>query len=344
MIGRVLLIITLLALAVFVIAWLASGAAGDISARKDAFPNPLKALLTGSSTPGSFRLPTYTVPYPNPIDINDAFDAPIIFSDARADSQEYHSLESDLLEAERELDSLSDRLRDAREFGNPSPSRGAVVFAPYSSNPQAETPSNEYVVLSAGFSNTAPVNITGWSLQSMVTGTRVFLPQGERVFRMGEVGNTSDIYLDPGAEATAVSGVSPLGVSFRENTCAGYLDQFQSFSPPLKNQCPRPRDELPGTADNYNAYGVSCVDFVKNLPACEYYIGTFPSSLSDACQNFIRGALTYNSCVSRNEWRPSFSDHNWRVFLSASGELWRNDRDIIRLLDTEGRTVDVWTY
>ena len=59
---------------------------------------------------------------------------------------------------------------------------------------------------------------------------------------------------------------------------------------------------------------------------------------------FIRNSLTYNGCAARHSWRPSFSGDTWRIFFGAPSELWSNSHDVIRLLDNEGRVVDVWSY
>src|SRR6185295_18661707 len=108
---------------------------------------------------------------------------------------------------------------------------------------------------------------SGWSLQSAVTGTRASLPQtGAEMFVAGSVNHGVPIYLDPGTSAFIVSGISPVGISLRENVCTGYLAQLQHFSPGLDTACPDPSDMLPMTADNLRIYGASCVDYVQSLP------------------------------------------------------------------------------
>jgi hypothetical protein len=51
-----------------------------------------------------------------------------------------------------------------------------------------------------------------------------------------------------------------------------------------------------------------------------------------------------NGCVNRNNFRSEFYKNMWRVYLGASGELWPNAHDAIRLLDAQGKTVSVFVY
>jgi hypothetical protein len=257
----------------------------------------------------------------------------------------YGSTEKTLQEAEAEYDALRKAVAEARTFGDPSPSRGAVTIGRVTTTSLNEASSGEHVTLTASGKNTTPINITGWSLQSLLSGDRVYIPQGVRTFKMGAVGSLSEIYLDPGGTAILTTGKSPVGVSFRENMCSAYLGQFQTFSPSLDSyQCPSGSTELPATVENLQTYGEECVSFVSTLRTCSLYTGNFPPEINPACRAFVRGALTYNGCVDRYEWRSSFGKNSWRIFLNKEGSLWRSTHDVVRLLDTSGRTVDVYTY
>ena len=202
----------------------------------------------------------------------------------------------------------------------------------------------EHIEAEAALENTAPIGIAGWSLQSAYTGVRPYIQQGASPFLMGTVNNLSPIQLAPGQSALVNSGVSPVGVSFRENICTGYLGQLQSFTPPLPSSCPSPSSQLPLTPDNLKSYGEICFDYLQTIPLCEAPLNNIPSNLPSSCQYFVAEALSYNGCVARNRSRASFAGDSWRIYLNSNAELWRNSHDIIRLLDADGRTVDVLTY
>ena len=71
--------------------------------------------------------------------------------------------------------------------------------------------------------------------------------------------------------------------------------------------------------------------------------------LSNVCKDFIRNDLTYGGCVAFHENDSNFYDDEWRVYLGGTKQLWRKGTDddaleIIRLLDQNGLTVDLWRY
>ena len=188
-----------------------------------------------------------------------------------------------------------------------------------------------------------PIVITGWSLQSAVSGVRGFIGPAADLFVMGTVQSQKAIALEAGASASIASGSSPVGVSFRENLCTGYLSQMQSFAPTLSMRCPAPAESMPLTAETIRTFGDRCLDYVHALPTCTYPT-ILPGDLSPACRSFIMERLSYNGCVQTHRYKSGFVRNEWRVYLGASGELWRNAHDVVRLLDAEGRTVDIIIY
>src|SRR3989344_2077555 len=93
---------------------------------------------------------------------------------------------------------------------------------------------HEYLELDAREGISA-VSLTGWSLQSMVSGVRIPIPGAATPFIIGIVNQLPPVVLAPGQTALVVTGASPVGVSFRENRCTGFLEQVQSFDPALAN-------------------------------------------------------------------------------------------------------------
>ncbi|HEY4514054.1 MAG TPA: hypothetical protein VJH69_01890 [Candidatus Paceibacterota bacterium] len=231
----------------------------------------------------------------------------------------------------------------AKNFGNPSPLRGQVVIAQTYGAKEFD-PSAEYIIIGASSANTAPTDITGWSVQSAYTGARGYIPRSASPFVMGNINNPEATILNPGAVALINSGPSPVGISFRENICTGYLGQFQNFYPSLANSCPSPRAQLSLNEQNLRAYGDTCFDFLDTVPTCTSPFQSIPPNISANCRNFALNQLSYNGCVAKNAYGSGFAFDTWRIYLGFGTELWRNSHDIIRLLDSGGRTVDVYTY
>jgi hypothetical protein len=366
MIKRIIIALIIFLALVFVISFFAAGGAREISQKKETYTNPLAFLYDenaispfsklfssdesdtdsdSSTLSDSFQSENNSssfLEFPS-IDLSTYLgSATIISSDGNERS--FRSIQEDLINAEEDYDKLQKQIEEAKVFGTPSPLKDKVRISKFFNGTRESNTKLEYITLSANNLNTAPINITGWSIQSALTGVRVYIPTGVRTFKMGRLGSISDIYVDPAREVVVTTGVSPIGDSFRENICTGYLEQFQNFEPELKKSCPLPSSELPDTLENLKRYGNTCFDFINSLNQCEYFLESFPNDISDECQSFVKNALTYNGCVERHQWRPSFSTGDWRVFLNRRYELWQNNRDVIRLLDKEGRTVDVWSY
>jgi len=232
---------------------------------------------------------------------------------------------------------------DAKTFGSPSPLVGQVRIVS-GGGVAGATVSTEYLAISAETSNTAPINLRGWSLQSAYSGIRAYIPIAASPFLLGTVNSAGYVLLEPGQSVILNSGFSPVGVSFRENICSGYLAQMQNFTPALPSSCPDPALILPMTADNLKAYGQACFDFIPAIPQCETPLNNIPPSVSANCRALAQDNLSYNGCVQRNRYSSSFAGNVWRIYLNSMGKLWQPGHDIIRLLDSEGRTVDVMTY
>lgn len=249
--------------------------------------------------------------------------------------------QSEIQDIERTLAELEAKARDVRDFGAPSPYAGVVELR--DAGARGDIAGGEHLELSAAFAP-SPIPITGWSLQSALSGTRVFIPSGASPFIAGALNQLAPIALSPGDSALLTSGFSPVGASFRENVCTGYLSQFQTFTPPLAQNCPIPADDMPRNTQTLMQYGDACVDFVHTLPACRFYTGFLPRGAGQSCGQFVGEVLSHNGCVARHQGDPGFYTGSWRIFLNAPAELWRNTHDVIRLLDESGRVVDTLSY
>lgn len=228
-------------------------------------------------------------------------------------------------------------------FGDPSPYLGIASMSHYISGAGSAFPTDESVDLSATQNSGIPVYLSGWKLVSDITGNVATLPQGTEIPLSGAVNILRDIVLAPGVQATVISGRSPIGTSFRENKCIGYLSTFQRFSPPLPQYCPMPSDDL---ASFYGAgyfRDDACVDYVDTLKRCETII-TPIKTVSAACQNFVTKYINYNGCVDAHKNDKDFLGNTWRIYLGRYSSMWRTKNEIVKLLDTRGKTVDAFSY
>lgn len=330
MIQRTLIGFAGITAAVLIVLWLATGGARDVAATARGIGNPFSNIFSGEMS--AFRLPWQ----PEQMTIGTMPD----IADENAGKAGL-GLEEELYDTQKEYEDIERQMREAQTFGYPSPHRGSIALSQGAASESGAQ--NEYVELTAAAGNTAPVKISGWSLQSALTGVRAYIPRGAHPFILGTVNAQNDIYLNQGESAIVSTGASPVGTSFKENMCTGYLGTLQRFTPPLESSCPAPADELPLTPENIRSYGEACFNLAQTLPSC-VFPADVPASVSPSCRIFLMNNLSYNGCVQNHRHESGFARGTWRIYLNSVGELWRNSHDIIRLLDSEGRTVDVISY
>ncbi len=236
---------------------------------------------------------------------------------------------------------------DMEALGELSPIVGLVEIEKKPASLRTNDLKAEYLVLYANPNNARPINISNWSLQSMVSDEWIGLPQGVEVFAVGEVNELQDIYLRPGERAIIATRRSPVGLSFHVNRCSGFLEDTQDFQPPLRTRCIVPTELLPATVENIRTYGDECVTFTHNLRSCTYVTADTRGvdTLSQACRDRIQPRLTQNYCTSIHASDADFyAPREWRIFLNQDAPLWREDYEVVRLLDEEHRTIDVINY
>lgn len=205
----------------------------------------------------------------------------------------------------------------------------------------------EYITLYANSDNTAPVSISGWHVQSMVSGNDAIIPDGAATFELGVEPELTPITLSPGESAVVSTNTSPFHVSFRTNSCIGFLDTYTTLAPRVLHECISPSFFMPATLENIKTYGESCVEFASHLAPCTYITTKTPGveSLDPICRTHLAQSLTYNSCVNAMYNDPSFSSNSeWRIYLGGTRRLWKQGYEAIRLLDENNQTVDVYTY
>lgn len=325
MIKRVLVISLVVFIIALIIFWFITGGWAAASRTARSLSNPLD-LIFGTSTSGSFiRLPWQPAELTRGPDISDYA--------GEADARILASGDED------QFTNAPPAPKGA--FGDASPYAGKVSIQ--ESSATESDVAQEYIQLTASENNTQPVAVTNWTLQSAVSGARALVPQASPFFVLGVVNPVQSVYLEPGASVFITTGASPVGTSFRENICSGYLTELHTFTPELSNECPTPPEMLPMNADTLRTYGSSCFDYLGKLTQC-HFPTTLPGDLSSACRSFISNTMSYNGCISASRDRVPFALPTFRTYLGLRSELWSNSHDVIRLLDAEGRTVDVLTY
>ena len=347
MVARIVIVLVICVAVIYAALWLISGGFSHALSSARMVSNPL-GFFFGTSTDGAaFHLPFQPTISGAEIDASDpavqTADGKFIVGSGNADT------DSAATNGNTAANPAVTDLTQSQTFGGPSPLSKKIFFEENSAT--ESVPASEYVSIAASSQNTAPISLKNWTLQSAVTGERFPLPSAAPNFTVGVLNTVAAVVLNPGDRAMITTSVSPVGVSFRENKCTGYLGQFQSFTPPLPLECPEPSRELPTNSQNLSTFGESCVDYMNAIPRCHFPIGdefisSVPSGLPvlPACVAFAANHLSYNGCIAAHRSDADFQGTTWRIYLGSNVEIWHNSHDVIRLLDEKGRTVDVLTY
>lgn len=323
MILRVLKIVFVLMIIALVAYWFLSGGPSAAWRTGRTYLNPVGLIGGGEATGTPMQLPWQPSELTRGPDI----------SDYVAEADQYQ-----LSAGEQESAPGSAGEKDA---GEPSPYANDVIIV---NNAASESdPAKEYLQIEVLGSREGPVALGGWAIESAVTGVRVPLPAAAPEFLQGAAAAIEAAALFPGDSAIVTSGTSPVGASFRENICTGYLARGRAFEPAISPACPYASEALAQNSANIRAYGESCFDYLSGLGACETP-RSLPSSLSQSCRSFIASRISYDGCVSLYRDRAGFALPEWRLYLGSPTGLWRDSHDVIRLLDGSGRIVDTLTY
>lgn len=233
---------------------------------------------------------------------------------------------------------VREEIRRAETSITTSPLKGKLDLARV--NAFSQSPQEEYVEITASY-NIEPVLLTDLVLKSEATGRSVTIGKGVRLIRQGTINTEEPIYLPPGGVAYVITGRSPVGYSLRLNRCTGFFEQFQDFTPALPIECPLPSDEpLPPPPNNFDD---TCLDFLEDIGSCR--IVPNPSvRISLSCQDHVRSNVNYPRCVELHKNEPDFYKNNWRIYLMRDERLWKNRREVIKLLDQNGKEIDAITY
>lgn len=224
----------------------------------------------------------------------------------------------------------------ATDVEKPSPFLGEITLGSGTAG-SAIYPSREYITITVERKGSSYLPLSNWSVRN-AEGERFKLGRASYVPLRGEVNEENKIVIVGAGQTLVVSsGASPIGVSFQQNVCSGYLEQFQNFYPAIPQTCP---DISKLTEDASEV----CQAYIEEVPKCTAVIQPLPDYLSGTCKHFIHTKMSYNGCVETYRHAPRFSGSIWRVYLRQESQIWAGEDGTITLLDGKGRIVDKVSY
>jgi hypothetical protein len=176
------------------------------------------------------------------------------------------------------------------------------------------------------------LSLSSTQLESSRTGARVSLGRAAEILVAGAA-PSAEVILEPYASAFISFESSPVGTSFRENICTGYLTQSITFTPSIPHLCPAPSQVASQYDPSRRKLDDTCHSFIDTLSSCTLYTSPLPTDLSSACREFIRGAFSYKSCAFQNQTKVGYLQPDWRIYVPT---FTYTSSDTIFLLDQEG--------
>lgn len=195
-------------------------------------------------------------------------------------------------------------------------------------------PEKEYIALKVDPKQLNFLNLSDLELKNSL-GEKVKIGSAVQTFYQIELNDEKPIVINEETDLIISSGKSPVGNSFRENTCTGFLDQFQNFTPELTGECPSPKSIL---QDQGYSLSNSCINHLETILNCSI-VTELPEYLDENCKEAVRSHLNYNSCVLTQKDKPGFYKNSWRVFLERNDELWKDRNETISILNSLGNVI-----
>lgn len=321
-------------LIVFAAIFFASGSFGKLGSNKP-FLDPYLRAGSGTSTDDFVHIGAnsaddiYYVPSGGIIQIGDSGTTKL------STKQE---IEKGLVDAGLKADAVKKELAALEEARNASPLTGKLAIVNRNGGRSSAT---EYILLRASTQNKEKILITGLRLESSVSGRGASIPKGVPLIFQNQVNPEEPVYLSPGDSAYIITGRSPLGISFKLNKCTGFFTQFQTFSLSIPLRCPRPTEaDLPTGGIYYND---ACRDYINSLPSCRVILNP-PASNSPECNRYVTTEINYTKCVNKHKNDSDFYDPMWQIYLARDETLWKSSRELIHLVDQNGKVIDAITY
>jgi len=249
-------------------------------------------------------------------------------------------IQAEIKKAEEEASQIKNDLEKITEEKDASIYKGKIEISRNSGH--RSDVNEEYIELRVNNLNGEKIQISDWKLKSKITGTEILLGNIVKLPYTSRKNSTQTIFVSGGEEIIIITGRSPIGFSFQVNKCSGYLEQFQDFEPYLSKSCPEIEDEnLPFTGPN--SFNDACFDFIESISKCETPL-TYPLDMQSECRNYLVKNANHNTCLDNYKNDSDFYKPKLRIFLNRTTELWKKDREIIELRDSEGKLVDSYDY
>lgn len=253
---------------------------------------------------------------------------------------EEERLALELEQTEKELKEIQANLKKAEEKERTSPLAEKVIIKRCAGS-QTDV-NEEYIELVINSSVSEKILISDWTLKSEMTGTTIKIGEASKLPYTSQINKESAVFVSGGDRIIITTGRSPIGVSFQINKCSGYLEQFQNFYPSISKQCPLVEDEnLPTSGPN--AFNDECWDYIESISRCETPL-VFPLDMQYECRSYLTTEINHNACIDNYKNNGDFYQPEWRIFLDRETDLWKKEREIIELLDAQGKIVDVYSY
>lgn len=217
---------------------------------------------------------------------------------------------------------------------------GAEVLISNVTGAKESGANHEYIELAANVNNKDSVYVSEWSIKNS-TGKTATIGKAVPLPYSARTNTETPLFLAPGERIVVHTGRSPIGVSFKVNSCTGYLEQFQMFSPHLSDMCPDNSADARLANDTLDE---QCISYIRSLPSCSIYTGFLPGNLPPVCTAHIRDNINYNSCVNLHKNDSNFYKPEWRIFLGENDSFWNDTSDLVRLYDQSGHLVDSISY
>ncbi|HRY62271.1 MAG TPA: hypothetical protein P5056_00650 [Candidatus Paceibacterota bacterium] len=145
-----------------------------------------------------------------------------------------------------------------------------------------------------------------------------------------------NIVLKSGDYLDIYVGLQDRKINFRENLCTGYFDQFSDFGSRLNHSCPK--IDISGMLD----FSDNCIKILNDIPKCKIFDSK--NIVENDCNDFANAHYNYVGCVKDFSSKTNFYSKRWLAWMQRDTEFFRNDRGLITLRDTEGKTVATYSY
>ena len=199
----------------------------------------------------------------------------------------------------------------------------------------------QYLTLRVNPLHKEPIPISGWKIRSKITSKNGIIGQAAVLHGIPSRPNLVPIIVKTGDTIIVSTGKSPVGnASFRTNLCTGYFTETGSFTPYLRQECPRASSDPRLTPYNYDD---PCLDYIETIPVCRRP-KNIPQKLTISCKEYLNNEISYGMCVKAYEKTPGFIKNEWRIYLGSSEPLWKQKREELELLDTNNKLVDTLHY